>query len=70
MSQNNDIDPVEYGKLLSKVESLEEKVESMEADLKQLLALANKSRGAFWVGLSVASFVGALATIIFRRILG
>jgi hypothetical protein len=69
MSQN-DIDPVEYGKLLSKVESLEEKVESMEADLKQLLALANKSRGAFWVGLSVASFVGALATIIFRRILG
>ena len=66
----NDIDPVEYGKLLSKVESLEEKVESMEADLKQLLALANKSRGAFWVGLTVASFVGALATIIFRRILG
>ena len=70
MSQHNEIDPVEYGKLLSKVESLEEKVESMEADLKQLLALANKSRGAFWVGLSVASFVGALATIIFRRILG
>jgi hypothetical protein len=69
MSQN-DIDPVEYGKLLSKVESLEEKVDSMEADLKQLLALANKSRGAFWVGLSVASFVGALATIIFRKFLG
>jgi hypothetical protein len=66
----NQIDPIEYGKLLSKVESLEEKVVSMEADLKQLLALANKSRGAFWVGLSVASFVGALATIIFRRILG
>jgi hypothetical protein len=42
----------------------------MEADLKQLLALANKSRGAFWVGLSVASFVGALATIIFRKFLG
>jgi len=66
----NQIDPIEYGKLLSKVESLEEKVVSMEADLKQLLALANKSRGAFWVGLSVASFVGALATIIFRKILG
>ena len=65
-----EIDPVEHGKLLSKVESLEEKVDSMEADLKQLLALANKSRGAFWVGLTVASFVGALATIIFRRILG
>jgi len=66
----NNIDPVEYGKLLEKVEGLEEKVSSMESDLKQLLALANKSRGAFWVGLSVASFVGALVTILFRRFLG
>lgn len=66
----DNIDPVEYGKLLEKVEGLEEKVSSMESDLKQLLALANKSRGAFWVGLSVASFVGALVTIIFRRFLG
>ena len=66
----DNIEPVEYGKLLEKVEGLEEKVASMESDLKQLLALANKSRGAFWVGLSVASFVGALVTIIFRRFLG
>lgn len=66
----DNIDPVEYGKLLEKVEGLEEKVSSMESDLKQLLALANKSRGAFWVGLSVASFVGALVTIIFRKFLG
>ena len=66
----DNIDPVEYGKLLEKVEGLEEKVASMESDLKQLLALANKSIGAFWVGLSVASFVGALVTIIFRRFLG
>ena len=66
----DNIDPVEYGKLLEKVEGLEEKVAYMESDLKQLLALANKSRGAFWVVLSVASFVGALVTIIFRRFLG
>tara|TARA_A100001015_G_C15041938_1_gene740324 strand:- start:301 stop:504 length:204 start_codon:yes stop_codon:yes gene_type:complete len=66
----DNIDPVEYGKLLEKVEALEEKVGSMEADLKQLLALANKSRGAFWVGLSVASFVGALVTVVFRKFWG
>ena len=66
----SNIDPVEYGKLLEKVEALEEKVGSMEADLKQLLALANKSRGAFWVGLSVASFVGALVTVVFRKFWG
>jgi hypothetical protein len=66
----SNIDPVEYGKLLEKVEALEERVGSMEADLKQLLALANKSRGAFWVGLSVASFVGALVTVVFRKFWG
>jgi hypothetical protein len=66
----DNIDPVEYGKLLEKVEALEEKVSSMESDLKQLLALANKSRGAFWVGLSVASFVGALVTVLFRKFWG
>ena len=66
----DNIDPVEYGKLLEKVEALEEKVGSMESDLKQLLALANKSRGAFWVGLSVASFVGALVTVLFRKFWG
>lgn len=66
----DNIDPVEYGKLLEKVEALEEKVSSMESDLKQLLALANKSRGAFWVGLSVASFVGALVTVVFRKFWG
>lgn len=66
----SNIDPVEYGKLLEKVEALEEIVGSMEADLKQLLALANKSRGAFWVGLSVASFVGALVTVVFRKFWG
>jgi hypothetical protein len=66
----DNIDPIEYGKLLEKVEALEERVGSMEADLKQLLALANKSRGAFWVGLSVASFVGALVTVVFRKFWG
>ena len=69
MSPKNEIDPIEYGKLLSKVESLEEKVGSMELDLKELLELANRSRGAFWVGLSLASFMGALATILFNRFL-
>ena len=70
MSPKNEIDPIEYGKLLSKVESLEEKVGSMELDLKELLELANRSRGAFWVGLSLASIMGAFATILFKRFLG
>lgn len=51
------IDPVEYGKLLGKVDALSIKVESMDSDIKELLALANKSKGGFWMGMAVASAV-------------
>ena len=56
------VDPVEYGRLISTVESLEKKVDAMEADIKALLALANKSKGGFWMGMTIASFVGGLVT--------
>jgi len=66
IKMSTNIDPVEYGKLISTVETLSKKVESMEHDIKQILALANRSRGAFWVGLSAASFVGACITAMFQ----
>ena len=51
------LNPVEYGKLLAKVEGLELKVASMDSDIKELLALANKSKGGFWMGMAIASAV-------------
>ena len=51
------IDPVEYGKLTAQVENLTCKVESMESDIKELLALANKSKGGFWMDMAMASAV-------------
>lgn len=56
------VDPVEYGRLISTVESLEKKVDAMEADIKALLALANKSKGGFWMGMTIASFIGGVVT--------
>ena len=53
------IDPIEYGKLIAKVEILTTKVESMDSDIKTLLELANKSKGGFWMGMTIASGVGA-----------
>ena len=52
------INPIEYGKLLGKVDALSEKVECMESDLKELLALANKGKGGFWMGMMMASALG------------
>ena len=51
------INPIEYGKLLAKVETLEDRVDDMSKDIKELLALANKSKGGFWMGMAAASTV-------------
>jgi hypothetical protein len=51
------IDPIQYGKLIAQVDNLTTKVESMDSDIKELLALANKSKGGFWMGMAIASAV-------------
>jgi hypothetical protein len=56
------IDPVQYGRLIAQVENLTTKVESMDTDIKELLALANKSKGGFWIGMTIASMAGGLLT--------
>lgn len=56
------INPIEYGKLLAEVDTLTKKVDAMERDIKALLELANKSKGGFWMGMTVASIVGGFVT--------
>ena len=61
------IDPVEYGKLLAKVDALEHKIENMDKDIKQLLALANQSKGGFWMGMAIASLFGGVISWVARH---
>ena len=63
------IDLVEYGKLISKVDALEDKISSLEADIKELLALANKSKGGMWTGMAMASLIGGVVTYFTGNIL-
>jgi hypothetical protein len=65
----NDINPVSYGKLIGKVESLENKVESLEKDIKELLELANKSRGGMWAGMVIVSALGGFIGYITHNFL-
>lgn len=58
------IDPVEYGKLLHAVEELEHKVSAMDRDIKELLQLANQSKGGFWMGMMIAAAFGSIATML------
>ena len=63
------VDPVEYGKLLAKVEALEAKIVNMDGDIKQLLALANQSKGGFWMGMAIASFAGGVIAWVANHLL-
>lgn len=66
----DNIDPVEYGKVLAKVDMLASKVDALEADIKTLLELANKSKGGFWMGMTIASFAGAVVSWIATHLKG
>ncbi len=60
----NSIDPIEYGKLIAQVDNLTAKVDSMESDIMTLLALANQSKGGFWIGMTIAAVLGGVLTLV------
>ncbi len=64
----SDIDPREFGKLEAQVEALQKEVHALRDDVKQLLEMANKSKGGFWVGMSVASAIGGVITFVADRL--
>lgn len=62
-----EIDPVKYGAMWQRVndyerrfEVIDRKLDKMEGQIEELLALANKSKGGFWMGMTIASGVGAV----------
>lgn len=66
-----EIDPIEYGKLVHAVENLETKVNTMEADIKKLVAMAERSKGSLWAIMGACSVFGAfvawLTDLFFRK---
>jgi hypothetical protein len=60
MSNESPIDMFKYGQLVATVETLEKKIDKLEASVCQLIELANRSKGGFWVGMMVVSGVSSL----------
>jgi len=54
------IDLVKYGGLWQRVQDMDKKMDKMERQLEELVALANKSKGGLWLGMSIASGLSAL----------
>lgn len=53
-------DPVKYGVLWERVQVMDRKMDKMESQIDQLLELANKSKGGFWMGMTIASAIGGV----------
>lgn len=58
--EDGQIDPVKYGVLWEKVQSMDKKVDKMERQLEQLLELANKSKGGLWFGMTIVSAISGV----------
>ena len=64
----SDIDARDFGKLEAQVEALQKEMHLLSADVKSLLELANKGKGGFWMGMTIASFMGGIVTFVADRL--
>ena len=63
-----EIDARDFGRLEAQVDSLQLQVSQLSTDVKALLELANKGKGGFWMGMTIASFMGGIITFIADRL--
>jgi cell division protein FtsB len=64
----SEVDARDFGKLEAQVEALQKEMHTLSADVKALLELANKGKGGFWMGMTIASFAGGIVTFLADRI--
>ena len=60
-----EIDPIKVGVMWQKMETMEQEVSELRADVKKLLAMAERSKGSLWAGMicvsAFSSIVGFFA---------
>ena len=65
----SEIDPREFGKLEAQVEALQVEVHALRQDIRELLEMANKSKGGMFVGMAIASVVGGIISFIATKVI-
>ena len=64
----SEISERDFGRLEAEVQALKAELDDIKTDVKELLALANKSKGGFWMGMTIASIAGGVITFFVDRI--
>lgn len=65
----SEIDLREFGKLEAQVDMLQTEVHALREDVKQLLEMANKSKGGLWAGMAIVSAITSVGTFIVDRLI-
>jgi len=68
--EDANFDPVKYGVLWQRVQDMDKKMDKMERQLEELVALANKGKGGLWFGMAVASGVSGMVGFFISHIKG
>ena len=63
----SEISERDFGRLEAEVRALKDELDGVKSDVKELLALANKSKGGFWMGMTIASILGGVVTFFVDR---
>ena len=64
----SEISERDFGRLEAEVQALKSELDDIKTDVKELLALANKSKGGFWMGMTIASIAGGVITFFVDRV--
>ena len=70
MGDFENFDMFKFGGLVNQVENLQLKVDKLEEGMEELLALANKGRGGFWVGMMVVSGISSIVGFVIHWLTG
>lgn len=67
--EGNMIDPRDFGRLEAEVHGLRQQVSDLSKNVESLLEIANKSKGAMWIGMGLVGFFSSVATVIVGKVL-
>ncbi|KVN08202.1 hypothetical protein DF105_00875 [Burkholderia stagnalis] len=64
----NEIDPIEFGRVLARLDEQDRQIAEMSQDIKRLLAMANQGRGGLLMLTSIGAIVGGTLTWLVQHI--
>lgn len=63
------IDPIEFGKVIARLDEQDRQIAELRVDIKRLLAMANQGKGGLLTLTSIGAVVGAVIAEVARHLI-